>query len=63
MSFTDDGDDDISGIQSLIMEFEEIRLSTQLVSLATFDLIVLLVVIILQNSPGVQCLVDGVLEK
>jgi len=63
MSFTDDGDDDISGIQSLMMEFEEIRLSTQLVSLATFDLIVLLVVIILQNSPGVQCLVDGVLEK
>jgi len=45
------------------MEFEEIRLSTQLVSLATFDLIVLLVVIILQNSPGVQCLVDGVLKK
>jgi hypothetical protein len=63
MSFTDDGDDDISGIQSLVMEFEEIRLSTQLVSLATFDLIVLLVVIILQNSPGVQCLVDGVLKK
>lgn len=63
MYFTDDGDDDISGIQSLLMEFEEIRLSTQLVSLATFDLIVLLVVIILQNSPGVQCLVDGVLKK